>query len=243
MTWVRELLSDAPQRARARALGQQEKGLPLTIASDGTTLFVPVYDQGRLLALDAMTGRTTWSFDAGVNDSVDLPIVLNRQVYCNVSRPGGGLVALDKASAKLNWEFRSVAQTGMRAVFRPEQSITGIACRHDAAFIVESTGIARRVELKDGKELWEFKVPLVDGKSCYLVGPPLISESAVVFGGFDGSVYCLSSETGQLRWRLEVKSGWQVASPVCSDGRRLFVAIRESPQQDHPGAVVAIGDD
>jgi outer membrane protein assembly factor BamB len=46
---------------------------------------------------------------------------------------------------------------------------------------------------------------------------PAIYEDAIYFGSTDGSVYCLSTDRGKLRWRFDTEA-MIVGSPTIENG-------------------------
>jgi outer membrane protein assembly factor BamB len=70
------------------------------------TVFVGSYDR-RLHAIDAVTGRVRWSFDAGERISGS-PSIVGRYVYFSTiaGRPGDGrTIALDRRTGTQVWGF------------------------------------------------------------------------------------------------------------------------------------------
>ena len=66
LAWKHDLVSDAPEAPpgfdQQKAVITGNAARPRTMASDGSTLFVPIFDQSRVVAVDASTGKRRWSY-------------------------------------------------------------------------------------------------------------------------------------------------------------------------------------
>ena len=67
--WAADFLADAPKdppgfRGDVARVGTA-KARPAALTTDGGAVFVSVYDQSRVVAFDAATGKRLWSFQAG----------------------------------------------------------------------------------------------------------------------------------------------------------------------------------
>jgi outer membrane protein assembly factor BamB len=60
LIWKQDIIATDSRPARNPT---GEKSLPQSAASDGKRLFLPIFDQRRLLVLDILTGRRLWSYD------------------------------------------------------------------------------------------------------------------------------------------------------------------------------------
>jgi outer membrane protein assembly factor BamB len=73
---------------------------------------------------------------------------------------------------------------------------------------------------------------------------PAFADDAVLFGSFDGYLYCLRIDNGELIWRFQpVKDAAITASPLI-DGKRIVLAIRRNDETTRvQDAIVVIGED
>ena len=229
--WKHDIAGDAPADRRAAEIGLAGGGRagPMTMASDGSTLFLPVQDQSRLVALDAATGGRRWAFRAG-GPTFATPSVAGDDVFC--SSRDKTMYCLDRKTGKVRWEFA----TG-------SDSIAGAAVRGGSAYF-GSGGTFYRVDIKTGKQAWAFEAPKGDdGAVTTIASSPILDGDAVCFGALDGFAYAVGLETGALKWRARTAEGSEVSSTPCTDGRFVFLSVRAN-QLKNTGvdALVAIGE-
>src|SRR5262249_15018712 len=108
LVWERELLSDAPDVARGeigeRARFSKIKARPRVPGSDGKTVYQPIFDQMRLVAVDAETGQVRWSFKAGDWIFCD-PVVHDGRVY--IGSQDRSMYCLDAKTGATIWKFKT----------------------------------------------------------------------------------------------------------------------------------------
>jgi hypothetical protein len=104
-------------------------------------------------------------------------------------------------------------------------------------FVVEPDAHAvHALDAGDGRRLWSF---IADGR---VDSPPTLYRGLCIFGGTDGTVYCLAAADGRLVWRFraapeerhlcimdQLESAWPVhGSVLIRDGKVYFTAGRSS---------------
>jgi outer membrane protein assembly factor BamB len=94
-----------------------------------------------------------------------------------------------------------------------------------------------------GKEVWTYRTPETKGASTAIYSAPLCTEDAVYFGSFDGHVYCLRIDHGDVKWRIEPVKGAEITGSPVTDGRRIVLAVRRSFRDQGQDAIVALGED
>ena len=76
---------------------------------------------------------------------------------------------------------------------------------------------------RDGSVAWNFKVGLDKGKAIF--SNPALYRDTVIFGAYDGSVYCLDKATGKTRW-VSLEADWVGSSPaVAYDLGIVFIGL------------------
>jgi outer membrane protein assembly factor BamB len=209
-----------------------ERAIPGTAASDGDRLFLPVRDYWRVLAVDLATGRHLWSHPL---EWISVPPVVSADAVFVAGGLFSPLVnALRPADGKVAWTFVAEGRRG--------GTPKGSAYRTGAMFTVTDRGKAYRLGAKSGQPTWAYQTPQAADVDSSVSGSPLVTDDAVVYASADGFVYCVDSETGELRWRAEPSGGWPVAGTPCADPSRLYVAVRRERAKRAPGAIVCIGE-
>jgi outer membrane protein assembly factor BamB len=146
-----------------------------TAAIDNGTVYVGAMDE-HLYALDLATGKEKWRYKAApIKVS---PAVRDRAVY--VGDLDGIFHCVDAATGKLRWKFDTEAEITSGASFAGDNVLFGSS---DESLYCLS---------KDGKKLWQFKVP----------GGPVLATPAVAAGhtfvsGCDSNLHVLDLATGK----------------------------------------------
>lgn len=237
--WKADIVADAPDDPEgfdgAKARIGISRARPVTASSDGTNVFVPIFDQSRVAALDIKTGEPRWSYQTKGWVS-DAPTVGSGKVF--IGSQDHKVYALDAKTGKLAWMF----ETRWRA--------DGAVAYHEGSvFSCASDGRCYRIDAQTGKKVWEYETEVgPDKKHYFLSGVQLVDAESVYFGSNDGHLYALRREDGTLKWRHKPSvSGEHVGAPI-TDGKRFYVTIRPifdfEAQRDKEGihGVAAIGE-
>ena len=146
--------------------------------------------------------QPVWMMSTGVNDGHQAPPIVNDGVMF-VSTPFNQVIAIEAASGREIWRFRSPSPTGSR-VSKPVNR--GVALYGDKVFIGLGEAVLVALDAKTGHEIW--RTPVEDNKKgYYLTAAPLIADGKVVVGisGGDGPtrgfVAAYDPETGKQAWR------------------------------------------
>ena len=233
--WTSDLLADAPPSPPGRddkqARMRDDPARPTEAASDGATLFQSIFDQGRLVAIDARTGERRWSFATRgwMNPG---PMVVGSNVI--VGSQDGGLYGLDKATGRERWRF--AAGSMIQA---------GAATDGESIYFGSCDGVFHRLEAASGREAWSsltgIDPRLKGGGRVAIYSAPVLGEDVVHFGSEDGHLYALKLD-GTLRWKHKPVADSEILSTPCTDGRKLYVASRRRSIQEGRNAVSAIGE-
>jgi outer membrane protein assembly factor BamB len=234
VAWTSDLVKDAlpwPRDAdRKRPVIGDNPARPRTAASDGSTVFVPVFDQSRVVAVDLKTGERRWSFQAK-GFIYGEPAVDGDSVY--IGSQDGRLYCLDKATGKPRWDFATKSRNE-----------SGVAVKGGKVFFGSCDGFFYAVDAATGKAVWSFETPKgEDGKHKAIYSSPIATDETVCFGSFDGHIYALKPATGELLWKIRPLEGAEVDSSPCTDGRRIFIHIRPGVGKQGPSYLAAIGEE
>ncbi|MEM9336692.1 MAG: PQQ-binding-like beta-propeller repeat protein [Patescibacteria group bacterium] len=82
----------------------------------------------------------------------------------------------------------------------------------------------RALDQSDGSVAWEFTIGSTRAKKAVFSSPAL-HQNTVIFGAYDGNVYCLNKETGEIVWRF-MEADWVGSSPcVAADLGIVFIGL------------------
>ncbi len=229
--WNRSIVDDAPRDPPGvdgkRARLGEKPARPRVAASDGQTLFQPVFDQCRLVALDAKSGALRWSFQAQHWIHAN-PVVAGNRVY--IGSQDRKFYALDKATGKPVWTF----QAGSRIE-------AGAAVAGDSVYVGSCDGNLHSLHAQTGALQWKFRLdPDATGRACPIYAAPLLAGDTLYQAGMEGQIYALNAATGELRWKMRPSADSELDSDLATDGQRLFVVSRTNDGKGE-NALIAIG--
>jgi outer membrane protein assembly factor BamB len=202
-------------------------------AVDDGVVYFGSYD-GKFYALDAASGQLKWKFQTGgerrfagrhlhgsqpdgetMPDPFDVylssPAVAGGTVYFGSG--DGNVYALDAASGKLNWKFK----TGDVVHASP-------AIADGILFIGSWDSYFYALDAVSGKEKWRFKTG-EDHEIYNQVGiqsSAAVMDGVVYFGCRDSNFYAVDARTGQKKWVFNNKGSWVISSPAVQDGKVYF---------------------
>jgi RNA polymerase sigma factor (sigma-70 family) len=230
--WSSDFLIDAPPDrpgfpgASARFAGT--KARPTALASDGETLFLSVFDQSRVIAVSAKTGKRLWSFQAhgwiGGSAVPTATCVLfgsqDKVLYC-----------LDKKTGKQVWKYAT----------RDRIESGGVVDR-DFVYFASCDGNVYCLRLSDGKERWHFATDFAgQGRSSSIYSVPLLRRQTLAFATGEGQMYVLDRDTGKLRGKVRPCEHSEMYCSAVTDGTHLFVVTRKRSKGQGKASLVAIG--
>ena len=153
---------------------------------------MPLYHEGRLYVggcldrnlycLDAGNGREIWRFRIK-DGAAALPMVHENRIYFGYG--GNRFYCLD-LNGKIIWTYptKDTIAAWPAAVYNNKVYFGSWDCNIYC------------LDLK-GKLVWKFSTP-------HPVMSPVVWKGRVCFSCWDNNVYCLDSETGSLKWKLDV---------------------------------------
>jgi outer membrane protein assembly factor BamB len=185
--------------------------------SDG--LVIVVDERGRLIALDAETGRRRWETDLTLSSKNEDPVATDGgRVFAVEHGESGKVLAFDAQKGMLRWEV-SVGPSR-----HGEHPIA-----HQGAVYFETTGLdggtasLRAADAATGAALWELPI------GSYIATSPIVGAGLVYVGAyqFDGpsektrSVFAVDTATGEVRWAYP--SGLDLSGHFALDEDHLYL--------------------
>ncbi|WP_406694675.1 PQQ-binding-like beta-propeller repeat protein [Singulisphaera sp. Ch08] len=236
--WKADVVTGAPADPEgfpgARARGGNNAARPGMAASDGMHVFISMFDQSRVLALDLKTGEARWSFQAK-GWIAGGPTVGEGKVF--FGSQDHKIYALEAGTGKVAWAFA----TKWRAD-------GGLAYCDGSVFASASDGRCYRLDAQTGRKVWEYETEVGPDQKHYFLSPaPLIDATAVYFGSWDGYLYALKRKDGTLKWRHRPHDNDEHVGAPITDGNRLYVPLTPlfdfENQRDKKGVhgIAAIG--
>jgi outer membrane protein assembly factor BamB len=230
--WTAEFLTDAPADPPGFAGGQARvggtKARPSAMASDGGVVFVSIFDQSRVVAFDAITGKRLWSFQAngwvyGKTASTAKHVFFGSQDdhwYC-----------LDRQTGKKVWSFKTNSRIE-----------SGAAVDDRFVYFGSCDGNVYCLAQADGKERWRFATDRTeDDHRTAIYSTPVLRRDSVYFAAGEGQVYGLDRETGRLKGKVRPSEGSDMYCSLAADSALLF-GVTRAHGKDHGGpSLVAIG--
>jgi outer membrane protein assembly factor BamB len=232
--WTAEFLTDAPKDRpgfpgeRARLGGT--KARPTSLATDGEAVFVSVFDQSRIVAFDAATGKRLWSFQAngwvyGSAAATAKHVFIGSQddhFYC-----------LDRKTGEKLWSYK----TGGRIE-------SGAAVDEKFVYFGSCDGHVYCLAQTDGKERWKFEADRGEGgRRTAIYSVPVLRRDSVYFAAGEGQVYALERDSGRLKGKVRPSGQSDMYCTLAADDMLLFGVTRPRDRSQGRGepSLVAIG--
>lgn len=145
------------------------------------------YVDGRLVAVDATTGKPDWTRKlAGHLESS--PMAVGDSLYIGTDTTN--VVALRASDGKIRWQFNSPGAIKASPSF------------HDGRlYVADYEGAMFSLDARNGKVLWRTnttRVPPFGEGGFY--SSPAIAFGRVYAGRDDGTIFALDAETGRVEW-------------------------------------------
>jgi len=148
----------------------------------GNLLYVGSWD-GRLYALDRLTGAIRWSFRTGGKIKGGAAAA-GRTIV--VGSYDGRVYALDARTGAERWSAADGSSIYANPVIVDGRAVVGDLGGSISAF-----------RLADGQRLWSTRT------AGYVYGSGAVWKHAVYVGSYDGRLYALDAATGQIRWTFD----------------------------------------
>ncbi|RPF34298.1 PQQ-binding-like beta-propeller repeat protein [Streptomyces sp. TLI_185] len=173
---------------------------------------VYVWQDARLRALDARTGKERWSYpigDAASCGGVPVRVTHAPDGYVYVCA-GTRVLAIDVASGHVKWHFEAPAVFLCPPTFAPGPAVTG-----GGIYLVDYLGTVYALDATDGRDRWRIAT-----ESRASIDPVLVAAGHVHVGSGKG-LYTLDAVTGTPKWRFQA-GGDIVGAPAVAEGRIHF---------------------
>ena len=185
------------------------------------------------------TLKVKWTFEAG--DAVESSAAIAGGV-AYVGSQKGELLALDLATGKPRWRYKTVEGIG--------ESSPAVSTALGLVFVGDLSGTVHAVRVANGQAAWTFKT------KGEVKSSPVVVGDKVVIGSYDGSLYGLDAKSGTQAWSVHTEN-YVHGTPAIVDGvayfagcDEVFRAIRVSDGKDlgdlpvgaYTGASVAVAN-
>lgn len=228
--WVSDFIADAPpdrpnfpgERARI----SNTKARPHALASDGATLFLSVFDQSRIVAVNAADGKRLWSFQAGGWVGGSAVATENHVFFGSQDR---SFYCLDKRTGKKIWSHLTKGRID-----------SGGSVDDKYVYFGSSDGGLYCLNQSDGEIRRRFATDQKDGRSSAIYSVPVLHQNGVYFVAGEGQAYAVNKDTGHLKWKIRPSMGSEMYCSPAMDGATFFVVTRASGQFSGQASLVAI---
>lgn len=183
------------------------------------------------------TLKVRWTFEAG--DAVESSAAIaGGAAY--VGSQKGELVALDLATGKPRWRYKTVEGIG--------ESSPAVSAALGLVFVGDLSGTFHAVRIANGQAAWTFKT------KAEIKSSPVLAGDKVIIGSYDGNLYGLDAKSGTQAWLVHTEN-YVHGTPAVVDGiaylagcDEVFRAVRVSDGKDlgdlpvgaYTGASVAV---
>jgi outer membrane protein assembly factor BamB len=169
---------------------------------------------GMVRALDRKTGRVKWAYDTQKDGEMlsfhGDPLVTSDLIVIGTDGKTGHVYAFDRSTGALRWKY-DVAERGVASdVLRLGQNAYAVTLGDELLCL----------DLETGKPKWTFRSS-VTGHGSDWTSSPALTADRIYFGGLDGIVYALDSQSGKLVWKKDL--GARITTSIALQGRNLYV--------------------
>ncbi len=174
-------------------------------------------DETGMVAADALTGETVWTFDAPAFISAGAASVVDGTAYFGAL--DGSVYALDAFTGERRWRVKT-RLSGFGVTSSP-------AVADGVVYFGSDSGQFLAVDADSGEVIWEFEVQPVQG----LPSSPAVADGIVYFGVFApsgsrafGGLIALAAASGEELWRFGGPDLDMISSPAYENGVVYVVA-------------------
>ena len=154
-----------------------------------------------------------WMFQTGdtADGLISTPIVVNGVMY--VITPRTWVYALDAATGRLIWEYRSPKPEPLAAGGFDINQNRGVAVAGDLVYFGTKDNYLVALDRKSGHVVWKVNVDDAKQCGCSISAAPLIAGDKVIVGGTGGDsahrgyLTAFNAKTGRFAWRWYVVPG------------------------------------
>ncbi len=225
--WRSDFISDAPPDRpdfpgeRARTTGDNAR--PTALTSDGETLFLSVFDQSRVVAVNAATGKRLWSFQA---DGWIFGAAVATEKHVFFGSQDKAFYCLEKDTGKVVWKHQTKG--------RIESSC---AVDEKCVYFGSCDGGLYCLSRADGSQRWRFAI---DGNRSAIYSVPILVRGSVCFTAVEGQTYAVDRDAGTLKWKIRPSAGSELVCTAVAHGPLIFVTSRASGKVNGEPSLLAI---
>ncbi|HUO08647.1 MAG TPA: PQQ-binding-like beta-propeller repeat protein [Phycisphaerae bacterium] len=218
--WKHSMIEEGVKSDKNARMGART-ARPTGISTDGTMVFLSVFDQSRVIACDAATGERKWAFTAkgwiwGAPAFDASRVFVGTQddyVYC-----------LEKISGEVEWKYK----TKSRIVSTP--LVMG-----ELVIVPSCDGFLYALKKGTGELAWKVETEVNEkGKHQAIYSEPVLSKGLVWFAAGDGHVYGVDAAKGETVVKFVASAGSELYSTVGTDGEYLCVTSRRRRGAEGP---------
>lgn len=178
---------------------------------------------GKVVAINSSTRSQQWDYTITPATSIyTTPIVDGDLVY--VGTYNGIVLALNTSARVEDLPFPQ-ARYGEWEWYCPIENaksnaiVADLAMSEDALYVASSNGRVYSLDKGSGDENWKREdIPVLTENAEKLWDSPVIQGNTLYVSTFDGHIYTLSAETGQLLdWSFEAEAGFASAPVIYED--------------------------
>jgi eukaryotic-like serine/threonine-protein kinase len=229
--WASDFIADAPPDRPdfpgARARLPNTKARPSALASDGEALFLSVFDQCRIVAVNATDGKRLWSFQAG-GRVYGSAVATDKHVF--FGSQDKAFYCLHKKTGRKVWSHATKARIE-----------SGGAVDDQFVYFGSCDGGVYCVTQSDGQVRWRFATDRQDGRASAIYSDPVLRQGGVYFAAGEGQAYGVDRRTGALKWKIRPSDGSELFCSPATDGTLFFLVTRARGKGHGEPSLVAIG--
>jgi outer membrane protein assembly factor BamB/serine/threonine protein kinase len=190
------------------------------------------FNDGRIVALDAATGKVRWNQSAANGAIYSPPLYAAGSVYTG-SADDTRMFALNATTGAIDWRFSVGTNNGVYAT--PGYQSGVVYCATDVTLyaLLASTGT----------QIWAYTADGTDIRTM-----PLVVNGVVYIGSLGGTIHAVNATTGKQKWSANISIANNTSFAVtadtlyCTDANGVVQALRLSDGSSvwHSGAVYAV---
>ena len=169
---------------------------------------------GMIRALDKDSGRVKWDYDIRKDGQQSQfhgdPLITDELVVIGTDGNMGHVYAFERETGNVRWKYK-VSERGVASdVLRLGHNVYAVTLGDEVICL----------DLDTGRYKWSFHSGF-SGQDFHWTSSPAVIGDRVYFGGLDGTVYALDSQTGKQIWKKDL--GARTTTSIVLHGRHLYV--------------------
>jgi outer membrane protein assembly factor BamB len=185
---------------------------PQTIVAADSIVFIANL-QGEVHAVNVATGKKYGSYDFG-SAIVGAPIVDGNFLYIVLSQEEKSLISYNLHTGRIEWQTST-----------PAAETSPLLVGQKLIVVTTLEGKIYAVEKYSGNIEWTYSIA-ADKHRTLVHASPASDGSVIIVGCDDGTVYCISADSGKFRWK--VQTGGSVMSSPSMEGDKTYIASLDS---------------